>query len=152
VTTAALDMADATAEELPTIAAALADAGLPNLDIGLPDQRFYCFRDRSGTLVGFSGLDICGADALLRSVLVLSAQREQGFGRAIVQATLERAGTLGVRRIFLLTTSAQPFFERLGFATIPRSRAPAQIAETAEFKSLCPETAICMTRATPPAS
>ena len=143
----ALVMAEATAMELPMLVAALADAGLPVLDVGQPDQRFYCFRDQSGELIGFSGLEVRGADALLRSVLVLPSRRERGLGRAIVGSTLDRAWTLGVRQIFLLTTDAQHFFAGLGFVTIPRSGAPGQIAGTAEFKNLCPGTAICMMKA-----
>jgi N-acetylglutamate synthase-like GNAT family acetyltransferase len=151
VTKAALTIVDATASDLSMMVTALAEAGLPTLDVGGPDQHFFCFRDEDGALAGFSGLELRGTDALLRSVLVLPTQRRRGLGRAIVQATLDRAGTLGARRIFLLTTNAEAFFANLGFATTPRSSAPAPIAATAEFKQLCPATAICMTRASGPA-
>ena len=38
--------------------------------------------------VGFAGLEACGADQLLRSVVVLPDQRGEGLGRAAVEAVL----------------------------------------------------------------
>ena len=144
--TDALTLADATAGELPIIAAALAQAELPSIDLAAPNGRFYCFRDRSGALIGFSGLEVQGANALLRSVLVLPQQRRRGFGRAIVALTLDRARVLDVRQVFLLTMTAQAFFAGLGFTLSARSEAPERIAASGEFTDLCPATAICMTK------
>jgi amino-acid N-acetyltransferase len=144
VTGAALAIAEATAAELPIMATALAEAGLPIEDLGLPDRRLYCLRDRGGTLVGFSGLEVYEADALLRSVLVLPPLRRQGLGRRVVALTIHQAAELGVRRLFLLTSGAQSFFAHLGFVTIGRSQVPSRIAATAEFSRLCPDTATCM--------
>jgi N-acetylglutamate synthase-like GNAT family acetyltransferase len=52
-----------------------------------------------------------------------------------------------VRQFYLLTTTAEAFFARRGFRKIARQSVPAAIGDTREFKSLCPSSAICMTRA-----
>ena len=51
------------------------------------------------------------------------------------------------KRFYLLTTTAEAFFARRGFERIARQAVPAAIASTKEFNSLCPSSAICMTRA-----
>jgi N-acetylglutamate synthase-like GNAT family acetyltransferase len=48
--------------------------------------------------------------------------------------------------VFLLTTTAVPLIARLGFRRIERSEAPATIASTTEFSSLCPASAAIMRR------
>ncbi|MGR8918854.1 MAG: hypothetical protein ACU85V_04495, partial [Gammaproteobacteria bacterium] len=50
------------------------------------------------------------------------------------------------RFVSLLTETAAAFFEHLGYSRAPRAAAPATIAATAEFASLCPDTAVCMRR------
>jgi N-acetylglutamate synthase-like GNAT family acetyltransferase len=144
MTATSLVMSDASAAELSEIAASLAEASLPIADLGLPGRRFYCARGRNGRLIGFSGLEIYGTDALLRSVLVMPPERRRGFGSSIIALTLDRAAALGAGRVFLLTAGAPSFFAHLGFTTIARDQAPAAIAATAEFERLCPATATCM--------
>jgi amino-acid N-acetyltransferase len=51
---------------------------------------------------------------------------------------------LGVRSIYLLTTTAEVFFKRLGYERIERSRAPPSIERTREFASLCPASSAFM--------
>ena len=51
-----------------------------------------------------------------------------------------------MRALYLLTTTAVPFFERMGFAAIDRAEAPPAIAATREFATYCPESAVLMRR------
>jgi amino-acid N-acetyltransferase len=46
--------------------------------------------------------------------------------------------------LYLLTTSAAPFFRRHGYATMERDALPAAIQQTKEASRLCPATATCM--------
>ena len=136
------------ADELPvgeraSLAALLASAALPTDDIDVTAGRFWRFRDTHGD-VGFAGLQVCGGDALLRSVVVAPERRRHGHGRAILAWMLDQAESLGVRRVFLLTTTAADFFAAADFTRIARDAAPANIRATSEFASLCPETAVCM--------
>jgi amino-acid N-acetyltransferase len=144
MTARSLVIGDASSAELPEIAAALAQANLPIADLGSPGRRFYCARGQDGRRIGFSGLEVYGTDALLRSVVVMPRERGRGLGRSIVALTLDQAAALGAQKVFLLTTGAQSFFAHLGFATISRKTVSAAIAATAEFERLCPASATCM--------
>jgi len=119
---------------------------LPAEDIREPDVRLFAFRDR-GAAIGYAGLEIYGADALLRSVVVDPTRRRAGLGRAIVEATLAEARRLGATRAFLLTTTAMDFFARLGFAIVERAAAPAAILATRQAAGLCPSSAPLMAKA-----
>jgi quercetin dioxygenase-like cupin family protein len=59
---------------------------------------------------------------------------------------VSRARLLGVEQLFLLTTDAERYFAALGFKRTGRSEAPAQIQSTSQFRSLCPKSAVCMSR------
>jgi amino-acid N-acetyltransferase len=59
---------------------------------------------------------------------------------------LLRARTTGLKKVYLLTTDAQAFFRKLGFAEVPRESAPEAIRRTAQFRTLCPASATLMAR------
>jgi amino-acid N-acetyltransferase len=52
----------------------------------------------------------------------------------------------GARQLVLLTETAQPFFVQLGYQVIERDDAPGEVKRSAEFASLCPASAVCMTK------
>jgi arsenate reductase len=60
---------------------------------------------------------------------------------------LRRASDEGARHAWLLTTTAAGFFRRAGFQVAERSTAPATILSIRQAVSLCPASAILMTRA-----
>ena len=72
------------------------------------------------------------------------ARRRAGNGRRILAALLDRSREDGAKRAWLLTTTAQPFFEQLGFVVNRREAAPREISNTREFSTLCPVTAVLM--------
>jgi amino-acid N-acetyltransferase len=55
----------------------------------------------------------------------------------------------GIDRLYLLTNTAEAFFARLGYRTLPRSAAPQAIRDTSEFSSLCPDDAAFMGKELP---
>jgi amino-acid N-acetyltransferase len=57
---------------------------------------------------------------------------------------LEYASRLKLNNIYLLTTTAENFFKKYGFANADRTKAPDAIRTTSEFSSLCPSTAVFM--------
>ena len=59
---------------------------------------------------------------------------------------MRRAFDRGARRAWLLTISAAPYFEKIGFARIPREAAPHDIAATSQFTTLCPASAVLLSR------
>jgi amino-acid N-acetyltransferase len=48
--------------------------------------------------------------------------------------------------MILLTETAEPWFERLGYGPIERDAAPEDVASSVEFVTACSETAIAMRR------
>jgi amino-acid N-acetyltransferase len=125
----------------------LADAaGLPTADLDGADLAhfFGCGpRDRPSGVVG---LELFGAAALLRSLAVDAGARGFGSGRALVAAAELHARGSGADSIYLLTTTAAGFFERLGYTPVDRETAPPEIRGTREFGELCPASATFMVK------
>lgn len=129
------------------LVALLADSGLPVEDLdGLDPAQFRVALSRDGRVAGGVGLETIEKAALLRSLVVDPAQRGTGLGHALVESALELARERGVAEVWLLTTTADRFFERLGWRRVERSSAPAGIRATAEFSTLCPASSVCMVR------
>jgi N-acetylglutamate synthase-like GNAT family acetyltransferase len=97
-------------------------------------------------LVGYGGYELHGDNALLRSIVIAPARRRKGLGRLATDLLLKRAYQDGARTGYLLTTTAAPFFETLGFATIDRKAAPAAILATRQASSLCPSSAALLAK------
>lgn len=116
--------------------ATLLEAALPIDDLGTSEGRYFRF-DRNGVLAGFGGFEPYGPDALLRSVVVVPQMRGTGTGRAIAGALLSEMRQAGIQDAYLLTTTAEGFFTRLGFAEIERKRAPARILATPQAATIC---------------
>jgi N-acetylglutamate synthase-like GNAT family acetyltransferase len=120
--------------------AALQTAGLPIDDLERGGGIFFRFANQ-GHIVGYGGLEPYGDYALFRSVVVLPDQRGRGYGEAISRRLLDEAGRRGVRTVYLLTGSADTFFEHLGFVKVERTAAPAVILQTRQAANLCPASA-----------
>ncbi len=129
----------------PAIAGLLRAAELPGEDFAAHIGRFLVARE-GGRVVGAVGAEVYGEDALLRSLVVAGEWRGAGLGGKLVEELERAAGAWGVRRWWLLTTTAEKFFERRGFRAAARAEAPEAIRATAEFRGLCPSVAVCRTR------
>jgi amino-acid N-acetyltransferase len=119
---------------------------LPSADITADAlKHFLVYRDETG-VAGVVGLEKYGECALLRSLVVASEHMGRGLGRQLIIAAEQLAAELDVRSIYLLTTSAQTFFEQMGFHCVGREEAPPAIQTAPEFASLCPATAAFMVK------
>lgn len=125
----------------PRLHEALRTVNLPTDDIEDKGRTFFRAASEKGETIGYAGLERCGDDHLLRSVVVLSAHRGHGLGRAIVEAVLEGVGKGDV---FLATTSAAPFFSIIGFSEVQRAVVPAAVLATRQLSSICPSSATIM--------
>jgi amino-acid N-acetyltransferase len=133
----------------PTLEAAtrlLNAASLPTSDLTDAHMERFYYCGPPNQLTGLVGFEIHGSDALLRSLVVAPAQRSGGVGKLLVAHAEEEARALGVKAIYLLTTTAQTFFSHCGYATLERGEAPELIRATREFASLCPATAVLMSK------
>jgi amino-acid N-acetyltransferase len=127
-----------------SVATLLEAQGLPASDLTEAHLEHFFFTGTDDAPSALVGLEIYGEAALLRSLVVSSAARTQGLGSALVLHAEEYAAALDVRSIYLLTTTAETYFERRGYQRIDRAQAPASIQSTSEFASLCPASSAFM--------
>ena len=132
----------AEAADYPGITRLLADAALP-LD-GLNGHENFLVLCRDGVVVGCAAIERYAQYGLLRSVALEPHERRHGLGRRLVQEALRQARRDGLAEVVLLTTTAAPFFARLGFQAIRRDDVPAPLRASVEFQTACPETATVM--------
>ncbi len=134
-----------TRDDLSYIRDLLQRAQLPVADLESSEVAFLV-ADLDGIPVGAVGLQIFGASALLRSLVVSDDRRNTGLGRALLSAAEDMARRMQVRELVLLTTSAGPWFARHGYAGCDRAQIAEAIRSSAEFTSLCPASALCMSK------
>lgn len=89
---------------------------------------FYVCQDSDdGPVVATCALHICWEDlAEIRSLAVTDEFQRRGLGTSLVEACISEAITLGIYRIFTLTTQPD-FFIRLGFKEIDKANLPQKI-------------------------
>lgn len=128
----------------PAVLTLLQGAGLPTADLhSIAGLRTWVLESQRA-LGAVIALERFGVDGLLRSLAVAPEHRNRGAGRELV-ARLERdARAEGVARLVLLTETAEPFFQALGYAPIDRQRVSMEMQQSAEFRALCPASATCM--------
>lgn len=97
-------------------------------------------------LAGVVGLEMHGRLALLRSLAVAPGRRGTGLGKRLVAYAEKHAAEDGIESLYLLTTTAAPFFEKLGYETASRADAPPAIRATAQFSGLCPDSSSFMVK------
>ena len=132
------------------LAALLLRARLPTDDLDdVPLEAFRVALDDEA-LVGCAAVQRHGHAGLLRSVAVAPEARGQGLGRRLVTSAETAAAAEGLHALYLLTTTARPFFESLGYRAVARGDAPAAILASRQAASLCPASAALLARSLAP--
>jgi N-acetylglutamate synthase-like GNAT family acetyltransferase/precorrin-6B methylase 2 len=129
-------------EDLSDIQALLAEADLPG-DVEPHLVDFLVVR-HGGRMVGCIGMEICGSDALFRSLAVTPAYRGLGLAHRLYGALVEQARAKGIARAYLLTKTIPPLAEAWGFRRLDRTQVPMRIQETSEFRGACCASAVAM--------
>lgn len=135
----------ATASDLGALCRLLTEVKLTTAGVEQWWERFTV-AESAGELVGLAGVETYADAALLRSVAVHPSMRGTGLGRALVERALSTAKDAGAKDVYLLTTTAEGYFRRLGFARIPREAVPDTVQASVEFRGACPAGAIAMHR------
>ena len=133
----------------PTLAGAtalLASARLPTEDLSDAHCEHFFYTGTREAPTGLVGLEMFDGVALLRSLVVSESARGSGAGSALLHHAEDYARKRGVHTIYLLTTTAEAFFERRGFTRADRASAPAAIRATREFSGICPASSAFMSR------
>lgn len=131
---------------LEAAAALLASAGLPSTDLTDALMEHFFFLGPPAAPEGLVGLEFCGPDALLRSLVIVPQRRSTGLGWALVGHAEAHARARGARAVYCLTTTAEAFFRRLGYVVADRDSAPAAIRSTREFSDICPASSVFLVK------
>ena len=135
-----MKLSSANTEDLPRVRDLLKACRLPFEELA-PSHLVLWDGERIAGVIGFEPK---GNYILLRSLAVSEAYRGQGIALYLTGKAEEEAASRGMKEIYLLTMTAEGFFDKLGYDKVPRKEAPSPIQETEEFKRLCPDDAICM--------
>jgi len=108
-------------------------------DFLFENVRDYVVADDDG-FAGCCALAVLTRDlAEIRSLAVTPETSRRGVGKALVDACVEQAKQLGLRRVFALTLVPE-FFERCGFTLISLGRLPEKSAAECP---VCPKRFAC---------
>lgn len=135
----------ASEEDVVGILSLLKANNLPVSDLST-GKRLFLVATISEQLIGVVAIELYSDSGLLRSLAVNSEFRSLNLGKKLVSEAENLGRDNGLKYLYLLTTTASGFFSKLGWDTIDRSSAPASVAASTEFSSVCPDSAVCMTK------
>lgn len=134
----------AASTDFENVRALLEAVGLPHEDLTPPHMEHFLVCRDGDALRGIVGLEPFGTVALLRSLAVVPAHRNEGLGTRLTEAIERRAHRQAIRTLYLLTTRAAPYFRCHDYEVIGRGDLPEAIQQTEEARRLCPSSATCM--------
>ncbi len=133
----------AQAADLASIIELLQENNLPVEDVHERQQQFWIVKD-GNNIAGVIGMEQYGSYGLLRSMATHTAYRNKGIATLLIDGLFEFAKKQKLSSIYLLTETAEKYFEKKGFIKIKRDDVPVEIKASKEFSHLCPSTAIVM--------
>ncbi|MFW9835138.1 MAG: arsenic resistance N-acetyltransferase ArsN2 [Candidatus Thorarchaeota archaeon] len=136
------EIEDATEADHDAVVTLLKKTNLPPDDVEKHMANFMVIRHSEAVtglemLIGSVGLEIYGKSALLRSLAVHPDFQGRGLGTRLVNSIIEVAKEKGINRLFLLTDTAEKFFEKKGFVVVTRDQVPEDMKKSVEFTTLC---------------
>ena len=138
-----MEYAEAGLDDVEAIVGLLKANQLPTSDLSSGKRVFYVARSEK-EWVGCVALELYGEFGLLRSLAVTEALRGRGVGKQLVEKAHTEARTMGLKQLFALTTTADAFFVSNNWTLTDRSTVPAAVAQSSEFSSVCPVSAVCL--------
>jgi amino-acid N-acetyltransferase len=124
--------------------ALLDEVDLPASDINPETIENFIGYYLTGELLSLGGIEIYKEHALLRSLATAASHRGEGLADKVVSALEDLASSSGASDIYLLTETAESYFNDRAYVGVSRNTAPTCITNTTQFRELCPGTAILM--------
>ena len=121
----------------------LREFDLPNSDIENESLNLFTI-SRTNQVVGIVGFEQYNVHGLLRSFVIDKDYQSKGLGAQALVVVETLANQQGVEQFYLLTTTADKFFARNDYTVFDRQAVPESISKTTEFRTLCPDSAVCM--------
>jgi amino-acid N-acetyltransferase len=115
---------------------------LPVSDID--DTKILFALTEGDEVVGTGGLEFFHDCALLRSLSVRKDYQGKGLGKLITHQLEHACREKGIKHIYLLTETAEDFFNKQGYKVIDRASAPLSIKNSSEFTTVCATTGLLM--------
>ncbi len=130
-------------DQISIVAQILKQNDLPIDDIHNPSiQLFVAIYNKE--IIGVVGVEKYDNISLLRSLAVLDSYKGEGVGKQLIHYFEDWCESKSVEQIYLLTTTADQYFLKYGFQNVKRDLVPEDIKSTAQFKDICPDSAVVM--------
>ncbi len=130
--------------DIPRVKEILAGYDLPTEDLVTSSLENFWVAEESDQIIGVIGIEYNNHIGLVRSLAVDKPYHGNGIGKKLYIVAEEEAQNNGTLRLYLLTTTAQAYFQKFGYETIERDIAPIPIQHSSQFSTLCPQSAILM--------
>jgi amino-acid N-acetyltransferase len=135
----------ATIDDFNAIQALLMQHQLPIDGLAQHIQHFEVVM-ANNQIIGVAGVEQYFPFALIRSVAIDAQYQHQQLGKQLIEVLLSKLNDAGFTTYYLLTETAPTFFSKLNFHIIQRNEVPLVIQQTQEFATICPDSAIVMTK------
>jgi len=129
--------------DFPDIRSLLTANDLPISGVDTDSGNFFV-AVKSGLIMGAIGTEQQESAALLRSFVVHSEYRKSGIGRALMAKSIQSLKTGKIKAIYLLTNTAEQYFQQYGFIKIDRSEVPPELLANSALGTSCPASSACM--------
>src|SRR6185295_8794074 len=113
----------------------LQSESLPTIDLERDLPHFFV-KTINEEIVGSIGMEHYGESGLLRSMLVRPTFRNKGIASELVNHLSHYAKDRGVRKLFLITNTAEDYFQRMGFTKVLREKVEKEVLQSKEFNGL----------------
>jgi len=130
-------------EDVEAIVELLKTNNLPISDLNT-GQRIFLVALSDEKTIGCVAVEIYGDAGLLRSLAVNKNFRGKSIGQKLVTESEVWSRNNGLKSLYLLTTTAANFFQKIGWCNTDRASVPKSIAFSSEFASVCPSSAVCL--------
>ena len=107
-------------------------AHLSTDDILADGTRYWLAQNADGEPIGVVGLELGDSAVLLRSAAVSPSLRNQGLGTSLIQHAL--GATTGYQHVYLFSTGAGEYWQRLNFHEVPVSELVEVLPEVPQVK------------------
>ncbi len=138
-----MQIINATAQSRDEIIGLLKSNNLPAADLPEVLDDFYIAIDEQ-KIVGLIGMERYARYGLLRSMVVHPEYRNRQIAGKLVQLLEQTAAGLGITNMYLLTETAENYFNRKNYQVITRAEVPEALFQSSEFSHVCPAGATVM--------
>lgn len=134
----------ATADDLTKVQELLISRGLPTAGVENNIIHFLLATSKNNELLAVIGMERAGSNGLLRSLVTDPNFCKRGIAAELVRSAVAVARKHGVKRLYLMTQTAEKYMKRFGFKTIERQEIPEDLLKQSQLTAACPACSTCM--------